>query len=187
MTTVTAVGRPARQRASTGNPPLEPDRASAGLTVQQAAIRTGLSEHTLRYYERAGLLEPVGRQTSSRHRRYSEADVARLTTLACLRATGMPLDEMRRYFVLAARGRAAAPELQQLLEQQERVLHERLQEMQRHLHYVRHKIEYWSVLKSGDSERARQIATELAAGACGSDCHLTDASPVKARRRDSAR
>ncbi|HKV73918.1 MAG TPA: MerR family transcriptional regulator [Gemmatimonadales bacterium] len=187
MTTVTEAGRSARNRAISGNQPPEPDRPSTGLTVQQAAIRTGLSEHTLRYYERAGLLEPVDRQTSSRHRRYSDADVSRLTTLACLRATGMPLNQMRRYFVLAAQGQAAAPELQQLLEQQERVLHERLQEMQRHLHYVRHKIQYWSVLKSGDSERARQIATELAAGSCGSDCHLTDANPVKARRRDSAR
>ena len=59
-----------------------------GLTVQETAERTGLSEHTLRYYERAGLLRGVRRDDSSGHRRYSPEDVARISTLACLRATG---------------------------------------------------------------------------------------------------
>jgi MerR HTH family regulatory protein len=56
------------------------------FTVQQAAQLTGLSEHTLRYYERVGLLPPVRRQNSSRHRRYSVADISIIETLACLRA-----------------------------------------------------------------------------------------------------
>src|SRR3954452_21236581 len=84
-------------------------------TVQQAAALTGLSEHTLRYYERIGLIQPVARQTSSGHRRYAAADLAKLETLACLRAAGMPIDQMRRYFELRAEGTNAAPELQALL------------------------------------------------------------------------
>ena len=73
----------------------------------------GVGDHrarraTLRYYERAGLLQPVRRQDSSRHRRYSADDIGRLQTLACLRAAGMPLDQMRRYFELIEQGDAAA-------------------------------------------------------------------------------
>jgi MerR-like DNA binding protein len=45
------------------------------FTVQQAAQLTGLSEHTLRYYERVGLLPPVRRQDSSRHE--GAAEIAR--------------------------------------------------------------------------------------------------------------
>jgi DNA-binding transcriptional MerR regulator len=131
--------------------------------VQETAERTGLSEHTLRYYERAGLLSPVRRDGSSGHRRYSAEDVARISTLACLRATGMPLEQMRRYFTLAARGRMAAPELRALLQRQEGALEERMQAMRRHLDYVRRKIEYWKALEAGQDAVARRIADELAA------------------------
>lgn len=166
--------------------PAPPDPA-VGFTIQQAAARTGLSEHTLRYYERAGLLEPVGRQSSSRHRRYSDIDIARLSTLACLRATGMPLDQMRRYFALAARGRSAAPELEQLLQQQERVLQERLEEMQGHVRYVRQKIAYWTALKEGDTERARKISHSFAAGLRGEACQTSDTIAQPAPGRSASR
>lgn len=52
------------------------------FTVQQAARLTGLSEHTLRYYERVGLLPRVRRRDSSRHRRYSARDISIIETLA---------------------------------------------------------------------------------------------------------
>ena len=130
--------------------------------MQETAERTGLSEHTLRYYERAGLLGAVRRDGSSGHRRYSADDVARISTLACLRATGMALDKMRRYFTLAARGSSAAHQLRGLLEEQEGALEERVQAMQRHLDYVRRKIDYWKALEAGKDGLARRIADELA-------------------------
>jgi len=182
--TTTRLRKPATQRTPAASLSVTP---SSGFTVQQAAARTGLSEHTLRYYERAGLLEPVGRQQSSRHRRYSDADISRLSTLACLRATGMPLDAMRRYFVLAARGRSAAPELEQLLQQQEEILKQRLDEMQHHLGYVRKKISYWTALKQGDTERALLISSTFAAGLRGEACQSTDSKPVPASRRTGSR
>jgi DNA-binding transcriptional MerR regulator len=138
-------------------------RAGDGLTVQETAARTGLSEHTLRYYERAGLLGAVRRDGSSGHRRYSADDVARSRTLACLRAAGLPLEQMRRYFVLADRGEGAAHELRALLEEQERSLAERMETLQHHLDYVRRKIDYWAALEAGDGTEARRIADELAA------------------------
>jgi DNA-binding transcriptional MerR regulator len=134
-----------------------------GLTVQETADRTGLSEHTLRYYERAGLLTAVRRDESSGHRRYSADDVARISTLACLRATGMPLEQMRRYFTLAARGRSAARELRALLEHQEAVLEARVRLMRRHQDYVRRKIEYWKAIEAGKPRVAQRIADRLSA------------------------
>ena len=60
------------------------------LTIQQVAALTQLSEHTLRYYERIGLLDPVNR-ASSGHRRYSTGDIAWIEFLTRLRTTGMPI------------------------------------------------------------------------------------------------
>lgn len=77
--------------------------AERELSIAEAAEISGLSTHTLRYYERAGLLEPVGRNTSG-HRRYREADLERITFLARLRATGMPIREVRRYAELMQAG-----------------------------------------------------------------------------------
>ena len=67
------------------------------LTIAEAAERTGLSPHTLRYYERDGLLlSGVGRSASG-HRRYTEEDLGWIEMLTRLRATGMPIRDVRRY------------------------------------------------------------------------------------------
>ena len=152
---MTTISEPST-RATVATP--EPELA---LTVQQTAERTGLSEHTLRYYERAGLLDTVRRHDSSRHRRYSAPDLARIQTLACLRATGMPLDQMRRYFELAAQGAKAAPELIALMEDQQVALRQRLEQLQRHVDYVKHKIAYWRAIEAHD-DQAADIARRLA-------------------------
>ena len=76
----------------------------ARLAISEVAEATGLSTHTLRYYERAGLmLAPVDRSTST-HRRYSDADVGWVTFLTKLRATGMPIATVREYVDLVRIG-----------------------------------------------------------------------------------
>lgn len=65
-------------------------------TVQAFAELTGISEHTLRYYERVGLLDPVGRAANG-HRRYGDEDLERVQFLIKMRATGMPIRTMVAY------------------------------------------------------------------------------------------
>jgi DNA-binding transcriptional MerR regulator len=91
------------------------DNAAHGLSVAEAAEATGLSAHTLRYYERAGLLGPVDR-SSSGHRRYGAADLARIGFLTRLRATGMPIRDVRRYAELMNAGDDTNEERLALLE-----------------------------------------------------------------------
>ena len=66
------------------------------FTLQEVVNRSGLSEHTLRYYEQISLLDKVDRDSSSGHRRYTEEDLHIIEALACLRATGMSIEDMRR-------------------------------------------------------------------------------------------
>lgn len=72
------------------------------LTIQQVAEDTGISVHTLRYYEKAGLLAPISRSMGG-HRRYQERDVQFLLFLARLRSTGMPIYKVKEYADLLAK------------------------------------------------------------------------------------
>src|SRR5580704_13891472 len=87
----------------------------AALTIQDVSRRSGLSEPTLRYYEQVGLIGPIERDESSGHRRYREEDLDTLQALACLRAMGVSIDDMRTYQANRARGHAAAGEQRDLL------------------------------------------------------------------------
>jgi DNA-binding transcriptional MerR regulator len=164
VSTQTAATPLSRRDAPPAFEPPGPD-ADQGYTVRQAAQLTGLSEHTLRYYERARLLGSVRRQRSSRHRRYSADDIARLQTLACLRAAGMPLDRMRRYFELVKQGAAAAPLQVAMLAEQRGVLRGRVRDLESHLRYLEDKIAYWKAVEIGDTEQMAEIVRRIS-------CHL---------------
>ncbi|WP_420238685.1 MerR family transcriptional regulator [Telmatobacter bradus] len=87
----------------------------AGFTIRNMAQRCGMTTHTLRYYERVGLIQPVGRAASG-HRRYSCADEAWIEFLHCLRAANMPIRAMQRYAELRALGDATSLERRKILE-----------------------------------------------------------------------
>ncbi|MGO4454974.1 MerR family transcriptional regulator [Arthrobacter sp. RAF14] len=110
------------------------------FTIAEVAERTGLSQHTLRYYERDGLLpREVGRASSGR-RTYSEQDVNGILMIARLRATGMPIAEVRRYAQLVRDGDASVPaRLSLLLEHREHVLAQ-LRQVQENLAAIEAKI-----------------------------------------------
>jgi DNA-binding transcriptional MerR regulator len=112
------------------------------LSISEAAEASGLSTHTLRYYERAGLLEPVSRDESG-HRRYREADLQQITFLTKLRATGMPIREVRRYAELMKTGEATNEERLTLLEAHRDVVLAGLEETARSLELIEWKINFY--------------------------------------------
>ena len=91
------------------------ESSARALSIAEAAEATGLSAHTLRYYERAGLLEPIDRNEGG-HRRYRESDLELIRFLSKLRATGMPIRDVRRYAELMKAGDATTEERLALLE-----------------------------------------------------------------------
>jgi len=110
-----------------------------GLTIQQVAQQTGLSIDTLRYYERIGLLEPVGRARNG-HRRYTQYDLAWIDLLIRLRDTGMPRAQMVRFAQLRRQGSATLTERRILLEQHQHSLEQHMQELEQHMAALQHKI-----------------------------------------------
>src|SRR5579862_980183 len=129
------------------------------FTIADVARRSGLSEPTLRYYEEVGLIGPIDRDASSGHRRYSDTDVDNLQILACLRAMGMGIDDMRTYQANRARGRVAAAEQRDLLLRHAERVEAQLETLRTHLDYLREKAAMWDARDRGD-ELAEAAAWE---------------------------
>jgi DNA-binding transcriptional MerR regulator len=113
------------------------------LSISDAAQLTGLSAHTLRYYERAGLmLDPVERAPST-HRRYTEAEIRWVTLLTKMRATGMPIRRIREYAELVRAGDGNEAERLALLEAHREAVLEQLDAMRANLEAIDYKIELY--------------------------------------------
>ena len=116
---------------------------SGELTISEVAERTGLTRHTLRYYERGGLMLDVGRAGSG-HRRYSAHDLGWIELISKLRATGMPIREVRHYAELVRAGDGNEDERLALLRaHRERVLAQ-LDTMAAYLDAIDMKISYYA-------------------------------------------
>jgi DNA-binding transcriptional MerR regulator len=121
------------------------------LTIQDAARRSGLSEPTLRYYEEIGLIGPIARDPSSGHRRYREDDVDTLQVLACLRAMGVGIEEMRTYQANRELGHAKAGEQRDLLLVHAERVEAEIETLRIHLDYLRAKAALWDARDRADA------------------------------------
>jgi MerR family copper efflux transcriptional regulator len=121
------------------------------LTIQEASRRSGLSEPTLRYYEEVGLIGPIERDPSSRHRRYREEDLDTLQVLACLRAMGVGIEDMRTYQTNRGRGHDAAGEQRDLLLQHAERVEAEIETLRIHLDYLRAKAALWDARDRADT------------------------------------
>jgi DNA-binding transcriptional MerR regulator len=113
--------------------------ARSGVTIANAARELGISAHTIRYYERAGLLAPIERNGSG-HRRFTTHDLEWVGVITKLRATGMPIRRIREYAELVRDGEGNEAARLALLEAHREDVLRRLDEVQRNLELVDYKI-----------------------------------------------
>jgi DNA-binding transcriptional MerR regulator len=125
-----------------------------GVTIAEAARRTGVSVHTLRYYERAGLVVTPVDRTSGGRRRYRRPDLKWIKICTKLRATGMPIRGIRRYAELVAAGPGNEADRLDLLEAHRADVLAKLAEIQENLEIIDHKIAvYRGSLAAGDADQ----------------------------------
>jgi DNA-binding transcriptional MerR regulator len=122
------------------------------MTIREVSRRTGFSEPTLRYYERIGLFGPVPRDESSGHRYYESAVVETIESLACLRTSGVPIEDMRRYLRLLPQGRAAAAEQHMLFAGHAARVAEDIARLEVRRRYLQAKADLWAARERGDTE-----------------------------------
>ena len=112
-------------------------------SIQEVSKKTGLTAHTLRYYEKEGLLSGVER-TQGGFRQYTDEDLERLGLICCLKNTGMSIQEIARFVQLTHEGDHTLEERVELLRaHRERVL-ERMDEMQKYLDKVTWKLNFFT-------------------------------------------
>ena len=112
-------------------------------SIKDVSEKTGLSAHTLRYYEREGLLSGVER-TPGGFRQYTDADLEALWLICCLKNTGMSLQEITRFVNLAREGDHTLKQRLELLQAHRDDVIARMDEMQRYLDKVNWKIDFYN-------------------------------------------
>lgn len=116
------------------------------FTIQQVAEMTSLSVHTLRYYEKIGLLTNIKRESNG-YRRYTEADISWIDFLIRLRATGMPISEMKKFSDLRSQGEETISKRRALLEEHQKNSLNHFRELQNNLIKIEEKINYYKKLE----------------------------------------
>jgi DNA-binding transcriptional MerR regulator len=113
------------------------------FTIQQVADATQLSVHTLRYYERVGLIHPIDRAENT-HRRYSQDDIGWIDFLMKLRATGMTIQQMQQYSELQRLGDLSLPQRVEMLKQLRCQVEAHMAELNEHMSLLNFKIGVYS-------------------------------------------
>jgi len=117
----------------------------ASYTIKQAAMRSGVSIDTLRYYERIGLMPAVERAPNG-HRRYTGLDLGWIHLLNLLRNTGMSIQQMLKFVKLEQQGAKALPVQIEILNNHRATLLMHIQELETSLGALDEKITYYSGL-----------------------------------------
>ncbi|MFJ8127466.1 MerR family transcriptional regulator [Streptomyces hydrogenans] len=133
------------ESTSTARPPAtRKDR----YTISEVAALTGLTAHTLRWYERIGLMPHVDRSHTGQ-RRFTERDLGWLAFVGKLRLTGMPVADMVRYAELVREGDHTHAERRALLEETRRDVLTRIAELQDTLAVLDLKIDHYGTICGG--------------------------------------
>ena len=112
-------------------------------SIQDVSRKTGLSAHTLRYYEKEGLISGIER-TSGGFRQYTEESLEALGLICCLKNTGMSIQEIARFMQLTKEGEQTLEERVKLLQEHRDQVVSRIEEMRQHLDKVTWKLNYYS-------------------------------------------
>lgn len=111
-------------------------------SISQVAERFGVEPHTLRFYEKEGIIVPE--RTKSGIRSYTEENVSRMEMAMCLKSTGMPLKEIKRYFDLVDLGDSTLDERLEIFKEHRQRVQREIEELEKHLCKIEHKIEWYA-------------------------------------------
>ncbi len=125
-----------------------------GYYIGQVAQKTGLSTHTLRYYEKEGLL-PYVKKNGSGLRIFSDTDLNWLSIIECLKETGMPLKGIKQYIDWDKEGNKTLNKRLEMFENHKKHVEEQIEKYQKYMQKIDYKINvYREAVKCGDLQKA---------------------------------
>lgn len=131
------------------------------MKIAEVSLRYGISQDTLRYYERIGLLPPVNRSESG-IRDYNELDIRRVEFIKCMRSAGLPIEVLIEYVGLVQQGDRTIEARKEILKEQRELLTARMAEMQKTLDILNHKIEIYEnavLIKEKEIVQTEELVT----------------------------
>ena len=131
----------------------------AGYSISQMCERTGYTADTLRFYEKAGLLPGVRRESGRRV--YTDEDYYNICIIACLKKTGLPLAEIRRYMELTKRGEKSVEQRLELMRRHEAEIRKQMDELRVCEERIAFKVWYYETGKREGLKAVKDINTTL--------------------------
>lgn len=123
-------------------------------SIKEAAERCSLTAHTLRYYDKEGLL-PFVERSEGGARKFKESDFNWISMINCLKNSGLSIREIRRYMELCEKGDSSLPERLQLFEQQKNMVESQMKELQSTLKNLEYKVWYYTKAVANGTEGKR--------------------------------
>ncbi len=121
-------------------------------SIKEVSERFNISSHTLRYYEKEGLLPPIQRK-ENRIRLYSDTDLEWLHLICCMRATGMSISYIKNYIDLCHLGRDTVPERRQIILNQKEIIEGEIKKYKNLLKLVNKKLEHYDNINRLDQKQ----------------------------------
>ena len=121
------------------------------MRIAEISEKYGITQDTLRYYERIGLLPPIAR-TASGVRNYSDSDCARIEFIKCMRQAHVSIEALQTYMRLLDQGEETLSERKAILTQQRDLAQQRITEMQKALDLLTYKIDHYEDLMRNAEE-----------------------------------
>ncbi|MFD2656040.1 MerR family transcriptional regulator [Gracilibacillus thailandensis] len=116
---------------------------SETFNIKQASEFSGLSEATIRYYEKIGLI-PYADRKANGHRIYSEDQIKGMMFLTRLKTTGMKLEDIKRYLQLSTEGPASIQERISILEEQKKRIKNDISQLLKTQRIIDYKIDHYN-------------------------------------------
>ncbi len=131
-------------------------------SIGQVAQKMGLTAHTLRYYDKEGLL-PFVKKNSSGLRMFSDEDIDWLVVIECLKGTGMQLKDIKQYIDWCQEGDATICRRLEMFKRQKAKLEEQQRQLQQYMEKINYKIAYYTEAATKGSVDQAQKNKNLAA------------------------
>lgn len=117
------------------------------FSIKEFSNKTGISEYTLRFYEKEGVL-PFVKRNESGNRIYDHENLEWMDFISALRSTGMPLSEIKRYVELFNQGDSTIPERKQMMLDHRVKVQEQLTQTLNHLEKINYKLALYDVMEN---------------------------------------
>lgn len=121
-------------------------------TIKDAAQIMNVPTSTIRYYDKEGLL-PFMERMESGYRVFSEEDMAMLRTIDCLKKTGMPIKEIRKFVLWVQQGDASLAQRYEMFLERKKILEQQMEELQNTMKIVDFKCWYYNAALEAGSEK----------------------------------